>query len=231
MSQFSTSSKPLFPQPGMTRTQRHRCSARYLDATLKATNALLRRTGWKRNSAWIFRVAAEIYLTALVRADLGPEAQGPQSIGFTMGVKPMRADDMYWEIAGLPENRMRPPSFRSNAAIKARALDVRQVSVDGPHDDPEASAARLVAAIRRTGDEVLADLSGKSFADYLAAHPEGKNLHALLWSCLIAEGREDEAGELIEAYFAAADRIGEDGNLIPMAQNPWRDYVWKRPRS
>ena len=169
---------PIIPTEAMTLFQRQQCGQRFKKETLKAINAHIKGTGWKRNSAWVFRVEEDWYLTAFVTG--GTTSDGMVNIlKVEMGIKPMSVDPINWRAKGLHGNLSKPPSFRSNAAWKVPALPIGARELRAGFSDPHEAAGAVVAAINDLADEARAAAADAPFSQVVMAHPKASRWAAL----------------------------------------------------
>ena len=207
---------PLVPTKEMTLYQRQRCGQRFWKETLKATNPLLKGTGWKRNSAWVFRVEGDWYLTAFVTGGTTSDRMA-NVLKVAMGIKPMAVDPIHWRAQGLHGNLAKPPSFRSNAAHKVPALPIAQRDLSVGLSDPQVAAGLVVAAINVLADEARAAVADQPFSQVVMAHPRADCWSALYWAALIAEGRGAQAIEAIKAHYLKGEHeMPKEGRLFDM---------------
>lgn len=199
---------PIVPTEAMTLYQRQQCGQRFKKETLKAINSHIKGTGWKRNSAWVFRVEGDWYLTAFVTG--GTTSDGMVNVlKVQMGIKPMAVDPINWRAKGLHGNLSKPPSFRSNAAWKVPALPIASTDLTDGLIDPQVAAASVVDAINDLAHQARAAVAGVPFSQVVMAHPKADRWGALFWAALIAEGRGDDAIAAIKAHFLT------DGTPMP----------------
>ena len=209
--------QPIIPTADMTRYQRGRCGSRFLDQTIKAMNAHLKGTGWKRKSQWVFKVEGDWYLTAFSSGVLAPDGMS-NMMRVQFGIKPMAVDPINWRAKGLHDNLKKPPSFRSNAAFKVPALPMSERKWTEGLIDPTAAGAMVFDAILDMADHARAQVAGRKFSDVVAAHKDFKRWTALYVAALIAEG-EGEA-----AIAALKDHYLDDGVDMPTT-GPLADLV------
>lgn len=208
---------PIIPTEAMTLFQRQQCGQRFKKETLKAINAHIKGTGWKRNSAWVFRVEGDWYLTAFVTG--GTTSDGMVNIlKVEMGIKPMSVDPINWRAKGLHGNLSKPPSFRSNAAWKVPALPIGARELRAGFSDPHEAAGAVVAAINDLADEARAAVADAPFSQVVMAHPKASRWAALYCAALIAEGRGCDAIAAIKADYL------KDGAQMP-SEGPLFDIV------
>lgn len=189
---MSQAPKPIIPSSDMTLFQRQRCGQRFKDQTIKGLNPLMQGTGWKRMSAWVFKVEGDWYLTAFVTGGTTPDGLS-NLLRVELGIKPMAVDPIHWRAQGLHENLKKPPSFRSNAAYKVRALPMakRQWSEDLTN---VGEASRMVfRAILEMAEDARAEVKNEPFSQLVIGHENADQYNALRWASLIAEGLGSEA--------------------------------------
>ena len=208
---------PIIPTEHMTLYQRQQCGQRFKKETLKAINPHIKGTGWQRNSAWVFRVEGDWYLTAFVTG--GTTSDGMVNIlKVEMGIKPMSVDPINWRAKGLDGNLAKPPSFRSNAAWKVPALPIGARELRAGSGDPHEAAGAVVAATFDLADEARAAVADAPFSQVVMAHPKADRWAALYWASLIAEGRGCGAIAAIKAHYL------KDGAQMP-SEGPVFDIV------
>ena len=214
--------EPIIPLPEMTLYQRQRCGQRFKNQTTKGLNALTKGTGWKRKSAWVFKVEGDWYLTAFVTGGTTPDGLS-NLLRVELGIKPMAVDPITWRAQGLHCNLKKPPSFRSDAAFKVPALPIamRQWS-DGLTDVVKASRT-VFDAILEMAEEARIAVDAKPFSQLVSEHEYAERYHALRWASLIAEGRGPSAIAEIVAHYSddrSAGNLSKVGHdLVASYQN------------
>ena len=193
--------KPNIPSPEMTLYQRQRCGQRFKDQTIKGLNALIKGTGWKRNTAWVFKVEGDWYLTAFVSGGTTPDGLS-NLLRVELGIKPMAVDPINWRAKGLHDNLKKPPSFRSNAAFKVPALPIAKRQWSEGLTDAAESSRIVFEAIVEMADEARLAVGTTPFSQLVSEHEFAEKYHALKWASLIAEGQSTKAIEAITTHYA-----------------------------
>jgi hypothetical protein len=202
---MTQTTKPLIPSSEMTLYQRQRCGQRFRDQTIKGLNALIKGTGWKRNSAWVFKVEGDWYLTAFVTGGTTPDGLS-NLLRVSLGIKPMAVDPINWRATGLHENLKKPLSFRSNAAFKVPALPIADRQWSEGLTDVAESSRIVFKAIIEMAEQARLTVETKPFSQLVSEHKFSKKYEALRWASLISEGHGARAIEAIKKHYA------EDGS-------------------
>jgi hypothetical protein len=196
------------PTVEMTLYQRQHCGQLFKDQTIKGLNSLIKGTGWKRNSAWVFKVENEWYLTAFVTG--GTTTDGMDNIlRVELGIKPMAVDPIHWRAQGLHDNLKNPPSFRSNAAWKVPALPVAKQEWTEGLTDVEKASQTIFEAIVGMAETARRRIAFKPFSQLVTEHKEASRYSALRWASLIAEGQSACAIEEITAHYRGNAQDGQ----------------------
>lgn len=172
-------------------------------AVLAEVKALARAAGWKYKGGGIFRAEGELFLEAIASVSRVEDA-----VRLTAGVKPLAADDAFWDIIGAPGNKGRPLSFRADAAFCVRPyrFHAERVALPDPADPRkglEPGFASVLAASEAMS-RALRDAAG--FAARLLDDPRLRRENMVALVCtLVALGRLGEAADLLRE--AKAERI------------------------
>ncbi len=197
---MNQSAKPIIPQENMTLYQRQRCGQRFKDQVIKGLNPLLKGTGWKRKSAWVFKVDGRWYFTAFITGGTTPDGM-ENLINVELGVKPMAVDPIYWKATGLSDNIKKPPSFRSNAAFKMPALPMAKQTWDKNLTDVEQTSTDVFNAIMGMADAAIQSIKSKTYSELVSEHENADRYQTLFWCSLIAEGKGIIALEKMRAHY------------------------------
>ncbi|WP_162140859.1 hypothetical protein [Pseudorhodobacter ferrugineus] len=197
----------------MTLYQRQQCGQRFKDHTIKALNALMKGTGWKRNSAWVFKVEGDWYLTAFVTGGTTPDGLS-NHLRVEMGIKPMAVDPINWRAKGLHYNLGRPPSFRSNAAFKVPALPIAERQWSEGLTDVTKSSRMVFDSILSMADDARRAVATKPFSQLVSDHEHADRYAALKWASLISEGHGTRAIEAIKLHYRHPDSVGDASSAV-----------------
>ncbi|WP_058334655.1 hypothetical protein [Phaeobacter sp. CECT 5382] len=209
--------KPIVPTKEMTLYQRQRCGQRFKDLAIKGLNPLIKGTGWKRKSAWIFKVEGEWYLTAFITGGTTPN--GMQNLlKVELGIKPMAVDPIHWRAQGLHDNLHKPPSFRSDAAWKVPALPMENHEKSDGLTDVEDASRMIFNTIIGMAETARREVASKPFSKVVADHQDADRYRALRWASLIAEGQNTLAIEEIVAHYGI-DQAGDAADILAGYQN------------
>src|SRR5215218_1117672 len=197
---------PEFRGIKITRAQESARHA-YRRALEKAVRAVSKGTKWRSSqgclfqdhAGWLVAVQPLVYIYEPITKA-------------RVSVKPMSIDPIFWDVAGVSENKSRPLSFRCFGAWTCPAPKLADMDV------PENDAVHLVAEqLLRIADEQLETLDSWSLGDFLqvcrkqrAASPDG--YLSCVVTTLIAMGREHEA---LEACTDAEQAGDFDGFVAP----------------
>ncbi|MGJ8622928.1 MAG: hypothetical protein ACSHW1_09125 [Yoonia sp.] len=196
--------KPIIPNQNMTRAQRRRCGQEFKNQTIKALGHVIKGTGWRRKSAWVFQVQDDWYLTAFVTG--GTTSDGLSNrLKVELGIKPMAVDPVNWRAHGLHDNIGRPASFRSDAAFKVSALLIALREWTEGLTDPDKAAVLVFDGITEMAKDALQAVASKPFSALVTDSPHGEKYQGLLWASLIAEGKKEQAIEAIKAHYVRQD--------------------------
>ncbi|KIC36646.1 hypothetical protein RA27_21980 [Ruegeria sp. ANG-R] len=197
---MNQSEKPIIPQENMTLYQRQLCGQRFKDQVIKGLNPLLKGTGWKRKSAWVFKVDGDWYLTAFITGGTTPDGM-ENLINVELGIKPMAVDPIYWKATGLSDNIKKPPSFRSNAAFKMPALPMAKQTWDKNLTDVEQASTDIFNAITGMAGAAIKAIKSKTYSELVSEHENADRYQTLFWCSLIAEGKGSTALEKMRAHY------------------------------
>lgn len=209
--------KPIIPTKEMTLYQRQRCGQRFIDEAIKGLNPLIKGTGWKRNSAWVFKVEGEWYLTAFVTGGTTPDGMA-NLLKVELGIKPMAVDPIHWRAQGLHENLRKPPSFRSNAAWKVPALPIENSEKSEGLTDIGDASQLIFDTIIGMAKTARQEVASKPFSMVVADHQDADRYRALRWASLIAEGQSTLAVEEMVAHYEM-DEAGDPADILEGYQN------------
>ena len=203
---MAQASKPIVPTQDMTLPQRKRAGQRFMEQVIRKLNPLIKGTGWKRRSAWVFRTEGDWYLTAFITGRTTPPDSMANVLKLELGIKPMAVDPIYWRALGLHENLKQPLSFRSNATFKVAALPMATREWNEGLTTVEDAAQTLVDALMDMAQDVLRKVSSEAFSGIVQKHEARERYLALKLVSLIAEGQGDIAMDEIKEHYLGEER-------------------------
>jgi hypothetical protein len=133
-----------------------------------------------------------------------------------MKVKPTGCDPIFWDLLEMPENNIKPLSFRALGAWTCRPAEFERASISEGDMDASATARRVLEWAEGELEKAQPDLNIDRFIRRLQAAREQKErgrLISTLVTTLLMAGRDDEAEQVcIEAI-----ERGQNGGFFPGA--------------
>ena len=203
---MTQASEAVIPTNDMTLVQRRRCGRRFKDQVVKNINPLLKGTGWKRRSDWVFKAEGDWYLTAFITGRTTLQDSMANVLKLQLGIKPMAVDPIYWRALGLHENLKQPLSFRSNAAFKVAALPLATREWSEGLTSVEDATHTLVDALMDIAQDTLREVSSEAFSEIVQKHQDRERYLALRWVSLIAEDKGDIAMDEVKEHYLGKER-------------------------
>jgi len=136
----------------------------------KELSANLRRlrvgTSWRLNSDFLFQERADWFISVVFATWLSEERTTA-----TLYIKPMALDPLFWEIAGIEENKSMPLSFRRNGAWTCSTPAFGKVELDDELE-PHLLAGSLLEWSEQQGSK-LENYSINEFVAFIQKAPRG----------------------------------------------------------
>lgn len=207
---------PEFMGKKITRAQE---SARiaYRKALAKSIRTAAKGSGWRSSEGSLFQEGAGWFVSVSPSVYIFEEITKA-----SVSAKPMAIDPIFWDIAGLPENRDAPLSFRLNGAWVCRPPDLAEVEI-AEEGDTDAVAARLLAIADAQLDHVISSWTPEVFLSLCVEKGAGHSGYlSSIVTTLVSMGRDEEALATCERAILDGENGGflaPDGTFAEMARN------------
>lgn len=187
----------------------------------RALRERMKGAGWKMRDAWLFRERSGWFLDIMTI----PHGGEPRTLVY-LHIKPMALDEVYWEIAGLSENKAAPLSLRADGAFVCRVPPVRERWIDDANHSRDC-ADRIAEFVEAEVPPSLRQFETQSYSSWLASRARmGACLSSESLVCaLTAEGDLRGAAQLAEdirsgkqRYLGIRTRFAE-GDFISLARD------------
>ena len=86
---------------------------------------VIKGSGWRKKIATLTKEFENNFYCLHI------DAKYPQKgVKLTLKTKPMALDELFWEISGMPENKLEPLSFRTWGWFTCSSIKIDQISFD-----------------------------------------------------------------------------------------------------
>ena len=170
----------------------------------------LKRSEWKKSRCALFRQYGGIYQDIFISVHRNAAATTTE-----LRIKPMAIDSILWDILDIPENRVKPLSFRTWGAFTCSGVPIHEAQVESPGDTAGDVAHRLISLHKskiNLADQILSD---RPFSELAASHPNQveRGAYAVtLVASLINDGNIDLAHDTASSYVSGA--LSSCANLV-----------------
>ena len=181
-------------------TKRRRLYNAAVDKELRTS---VRGTGWKKREHSIFRELDSFFVVAFNTVHLNQD-----KVTWSLQVKPMAVDPVFWSIMDLESNASEPLSLRAWGWFTCGSVPVAEKEIDAPLPSPPDIAASFMEWADHTTAEFLRQNGSAPFSRVIQGHVNYRERGAYaetLVSTLIVEGRSEEAAAVAD-QFRSADR-------------------------
>ena len=169
---------------------------RYKAALFNELQRAVRATGWKKRAYAVFRQREKFFFAAFPVVWLNAD-----KVTWTLEVKPIAVDPVFWAIMDLETNAAEPLSLRAVGAFVCDGLPVAESELTPPLPGPIEMAARFLDWTESSSMNSLRRCRERPFSDLIREHIDYRERGAYattLVSALITEGRVEEAARVID---------------------------------
>lgn len=176
----------------------------YRTQTLRALRDVVKGTFWKKHSYMVYREAEPYFVVGQIRI-----SEWDCTSTLSVGAKPSKIDDVFWDIFGIPENSALPRSLKAVGTFTCPIPTPNTVSWSDDGLSPAENATEIAEAAESLGLEATGSLMGRSYANFIhewnAASDAGDYAMTLI-AALVLEGRLAEARSVADDYASGSKR-------------------------
>ena len=161
-----------------------------------------KRVGWKKNGDCVYCQSGDLFFAA--HQTPFRDQQGVLKLKMLASVKPMKLDDLLWDVLDIPGHNRTPISLRATSSFCCGGLPSAELV--GDIDDVESLVdflqSALLQASNLSASQDFSDLCIGVFADpdSLSVYPRGDYLWITFVVALLAEGHFEIAQRVLESF-------------------------------
>lgn len=165
---------------------------------LASLPALIKKTGWKKNSSALFKANDGYFQNIFISSH-----RACNHTTVDLGFKPLALDPILWDILDIPENINQPLSFHAWGAFTCSSPSIFEAQIELPGQSPQDVAETVASICIEKAELYRNSLARSTYSDFVENHPTHRlsGAYAItLVTSLINDGNFKRAHELATMY-------------------------------